>query len=138
MKHLYDILMFWRKIWQKYETLKNDPQKCETSTSLGVTSLVMSIAGIVLTVVFAVLAYYCYTGVQTLLFLFAIIGTFACAFIAIMIFIQLVLASIVYAVYQLKLNKRTIGKVAIVVSLLISVLTIAAVIIALSLIPAAN
>lgn len=134
---LFSIIMFWRKIGRKYEEIKNDPQKSESSTSLGNASLIRSVVGIVLSVGFAVLAYLCFS-VQSIGIIISFIGGFLCGFLAILCFVELVLASIVYAYYQLKLNKMPIGKVAMVISLLISVTTIAVVIIALNQFPAMN
>lgn len=129
MKVLSKIFMFWLGISNKYDVIKKDPQKRENSIRFGVTSLIMSIVGIALTVGFAVFAYYCFLGMETLAFLFALIAGIACAGAAIGCFLHLVLASIVYAVYQLKLNKKAIGKIALVISLLISISTIVIVII---------
>lgn len=135
MGKLSAIVMFWLRVERKYEEIKLDPQKSERSTRLGTASIIMSLVGIALSVGFAVLAYICYS-VQTAAIFISIIGAFICGFIAILCFVQLVLASVVYAYYQLKLNKMLIGKIAIVVSLLISVATIAAVIIVLNQFPA--
>lgn len=132
MKNVLRIFMFWLGVSNRYDNLRRDPQKSATSVKLGVSSLIMSIVGIALTVGFAVLAYYCFSGMDTLAFLFALIAGIACVAASIGCFFHLVLASIVYAVYQLKLNKKTIGKVALAVSLVISIATIAFVILALT------
>lgn len=132
MKAIFKMFMFWLTISNKYDNIKKDPQKSATSVSLGVTSIIMSIVGIASTVGFAVLAYFSFSGMDTLAFLFALIAGIACVAAAIGCFVNLVLASVVYAVYQLKLNKRAIGKIALVISLLINLGTIGLVIMALA------
>lgn len=116
MKGLLDFLLFWLTISDKYQRLKRDPDR-QDSAVLGVTSLIMSIVGALSAVGFAYLAFLCFTaeGLTIILtFLFGIVSVVA----AILCFFQLVVASIFYASYQLKLNKRAIGKVALAVSLL--------------------
>lgn len=132
MRALAKIFMFWLSISNEYDNIKKDPIKSENCIRLGVKSLIFSIVGIALTVGFAVLAYYCFLGIETLAFLFALIAGIACAAASIGCFFRLVLASIVYAVYQLKLNKKSIGKISLVISLLITIGTIIIVIIALA------
>ena len=129
---LFRALLFWITVSNKYDRLKSDPQKREKSVSLGVTGLIMSIAGIALTVGFAFLAYLCLPGLDTVAFLLALVGVIACVAAAIGCFAELVLASIVYAVYQMKLNKKPIGPAALIVSLIITVATIALVIVVLT------
>ena len=129
---LFRALLFWITVSGKYDRLKSDPIKREKSISLGVTGLIMSIVGIALTVGFAYLAYLCLPGMDTAAFLLALVGVIACVAATIGCFIELVLASIVYAVYQMKLNKKPIGLAALIVSLIISVATVVLVIVVLS------
>ena len=123
-KALHNLIWFWIKVRAKYEGLNSNPEKKEKSISLGVNSLIMSIVGAAFTVGLAVLAYYCLLGMQTLAFIFALMFGVALAIAAILCYVELVLASIVYARYQIKLNKKAIGYVALAVSLLLSVGTI--------------
>lgn len=133
MKTIFKAFMFWITISNKYDNIKKDPKRSATSVILGVTSIIMSVVGIAATVGFALLAYYCFSSMDNLLVLFALIGGIACVGAAVVCFVNLVLASIMYAVYQLKLNKRAIGKIALFTSLLISVGTVVLIIIALTL-----
>ena len=130
MKGLFKLFMFWVTVSNEYDRIK-DGHKAQTSVKLGVESLIMSIFGIFATVGFAVLAYFCFSVDDLALLLTFILGII-CAAAALAFFIRLVLASIVYAAYQMKLNRRPIGIVALVISILISVATVVAVIVALS------
>lgn len=143
----YSIIMFWRDIARKYEKIKDNPEKSEKDVSLGVTSLGMSIGGTIMAIVFAYFSFKCFTwtgdaGVSTAAEgiggIFVIIGGSICAVIAVASFVYLILASILYAYYQRKLNKNKIGIIAFIVSILLIVGTIVAVIIALSLFSAIN
>lgn len=126
-------MLFWITVSSKYDRLKTDPQKREKSVSLGVTSLIMSVVGIALTVGFAYLAILCLSGMETLAFFFALIAVIACVAAAVGCFVELVLASIVYAVYQMKLNKKPIGLAALIISVAITVATVVLVIVCLTL-----
>lgn len=117
--------MFWLKIRQDYDRIKESP-KAETSVKLGVQSLLMSIFGIAATVGFAYLAYLCFTveGLTGLLtWIFGLISVLA----AISFFIELVFASIFYAIYQIKLNRHPLGIVALILSILLNIGTVVAV-----------
>ena len=129
--NLFNLFMFWVTVSNKYDRLKSDPEKREKSVSLGVQSLTMSISGILASVGFAVLAYYCFSleGLEGLL---TLIFGLICAVAAVAFFVQLVLASIVYAIYQVKLNKHPLGIISLVVSLLILVATVVAVVVVLT------
>ena len=126
------VFRFWTRVSSKFDRIKQDPQKCEKSVSFGVTSIILSIVGIAFTVGFAVLAYLCLAGMNTLAFFFAFLATIICALTSLACYVNLVLASIVYAIYQMRLNKKPIGKVALIISLLISIGTIIVIIVALS------
>ena len=130
-KALYNLLFFWVKVSRQYDLIKRDPEKSAKSVKLGVTSLLMSIIGIGLTTGFAYLAFLCLAGLETLAFFLAFIGIIVCIAAAIGCFVELVLASIVYAAYQMKLNKKPVGLAALIVSLLISIATIVLVIVVL-------
>ena len=126
MRSIWEFLMFWIHVSNKYDRLKNSP-KAEKSVKFGVTSLALSILGIFVTVGFAALAYTCFS-VDGLEGLVAVIGGAICVLAAITCFIYMILASIVYAAYQMRLNKRRIGVVALIVSLFIIIATICSII----------
>lgn len=124
---LLDFLLFWLTISEKYDRLKNDPDK-QDSVLLGVTSLIMSVVGVLAAVGFAYLAYLCFTaeGLTIILtFLFGIASVIAAA----LCFFQLLVASVFYAAYQIKLNGRAIGKVALAISIIMIVAAIVGIIV---------
>ena len=130
LEFLVKLFLFWVRIVDQYDDLKLD-ENSEKRVILGVISLILSILGIGLTIVFSVLAYYCFTVDGLAVIVTFIFGIF-CAFAAITCFLQMVLAAVVYAIFQMKLNKRAIGKVALAVSLIILVATIAGVIVGIT------
>ena len=142
-RFLYDLFMFWGSINRRYRQIINDPTTRERSVSLGVTSIVMGIAGVALSLMFAYFAYACFGGMSGgwginsaaaagFAAIFIIVGGVACVVLAGGSFIYLVLASIIYAIYQLRVNRRPIGIIALVLSLILSIGCIVAVIIFLS------
>ena len=130
MRNLFRFLTFWINIGTKYQILKESPSR-ERSTSLGVTSILMSIFGVLTAVGFTYLALLCFKT-EGLTVLVAVPGGIICLLAAVMCFIQLLIASIFYAGYQMRLNKRPIGIVALVLSLLFIVLAIVGVFIVIT------
>ena len=128
---LFNAFLFWISVSRKYDVLKENPVQRKNSTRLGVTSLIMSIAGMICTVGFAFLTYLCFTGMDGagLAGIFILIGGIICAAASLAFFVDLVLAGLVYAIYQMKLNRRPIGLVALIVSLVLILGTVAVVII---------
>ena len=122
MKGLLDFILFWLTISDKYERLKKNPDK-QDSAILGVTSLIMSIVGVIAAVGFSYLAYLAFTVDGLTIILTFILGI-AAVLAAVLCFFQLLVASIIYAAYQMKLNNRAIGKVALIVSLVLLVTAI--------------
>lgn len=128
MKHgLLDFLLFWLSIGDKYDQLKKDPDK-QDSALLGVTSIIMSIFGVITAVGFGYLAYLAFTVDGLAIILTFIFGLGAAA-VAVLGFFQLSVASIFYAAYQIKLNGRAIGKVALAISIIMIVAAIVGIII---------
>ena len=120
-KDIIDLILFWISIGEKYERLKQDPQKRENSIQLGVTGIILSIIGAALTVGFGILAYYCF-AVSGLISILAVILGAICVLAGFMSLVNLMIAGIVHAAYQMKLNKRAIGIVALVINLLLIVI----------------
>ena len=129
-KAINGIFLFWIRISNKYDRIKADPKKRETSVSLGVTSLWLSILGIAMTIGFGYLAYLCFTNTGAWGWFYAVVAII-CVAAAIAFFIEMVLASVFYAIYQMKLNKKPIGLAALIVSLFIIVATVGGVVIGL-------
>ena len=124
---LLDFLLFWLSISEKYDRMKNDPDK-QDSVLLGVSSIIMSIVGVLSAVGFAYLAYLCFT-VEGLTIILTFLFGIACVIAAVLCFFQLLVASVFYAAYQIKLNGKVIGKVALAISILMIVAAIAGIII---------
>ena len=122
-----DSILFWISIGEKYIKIKEDPERRDTSVSMGTTSLILSIVGAVVTYGLAVVAYLCFVagGVGKI-----IGGIFAVLF-ALASFIYMMIASIVYAAFQVKLNKKPIGKAALIISLVLTITPIIAGVVAL-------
>ena len=116
MKGLLGLFFFWIRVSNKYDRLKNDPAK-QNSASLGITSIIMSIFGVITSIGLAYFAYLC-LSVDNLAIVISFIFGFAAAIGAILCFFQLLVASLFYAIYQMKLNNRVIGKVALSISLI--------------------
>ena len=117
-------------ISEKYERLKRSPDR-EDSITLGVTSIALAVTGIFSAVGFVWLAFLCFSA-EGLVSILAVIFGVICVLAAFLCFIEMVLASIVYAAYQMRLNRRAIGKVALAISLFLTIGTIVAIVIAAS------
>lgn len=135
---LYKVFLFWLSIARKYEEIKMFPEKREKDVSLGVTSLVMSIIGTAATLVAAYYAYKCFTWTGSavgsvagnlIAVIFCWIGGAICALISVGCFIYMVLASIVYAHYQRKLNNNPVGLAALIISIILIIGIIVAIIV---------
>ena len=129
MRGLFHFFTFWITVGNKYDRLKNNPEK-QNSVRLGVTSIFMSIFGVLSAVGFAYLAYLCFSVDELAIILTFIFGLMS-AIAAIACFFQLLVASIFYATYQMKLNRRPIGLVALIISLLLLVAAVVGIIIVL-------
>lgn len=134
--HLVDFFLFWLRASAKYELLKNDPTK-QDSAIMGVESIIMSVVGVLAAVGFAWLAYLAFT-VDGLAIILTFIFGLAAAIAAIASFFQLSISSLFYAIYQMRLNKRAIGKVALAISLTLILLAIVAVIVIMVIVSNAN
>ena len=132
MKGLLDILLFWLTISDKFERLKRDPDR-QDSAVLGVTSIIISIIGVLAAVGFSYLAYLCFSVKDWAIIVTFIFGI-ASVLAAILCFLQLSVASIFYAAYQMKLNKRAIGKVALAISLIMLIAAIVGIVIVVALV----
>ena len=148
MKNLFhNIFMFWWSVRRKYDIIKIDQQQSERDVRLGINSILMSIIGTAAVIAFAYFAYKCFTwnsdaassGIGAVAGgLFIYLGGAVCVLISISSYTSLVLASIVYAAYQMKLNKKKIGLAALIISIILSVGTIIALVVLILLSGSAN
>lgn len=127
LKAIGGFFTFWMKAGRKYRRLEEDENKRETSSSLGVRSIVQSVVCGALTVLALLGLYYCTEnfvdignggGIYPVL---TIIGMVATAFIALAFFVQGVGGALVYMIYQFKLNKKSVRWVALAVWFLVIV-----------------
>ena len=125
--------LFWVSASREFDKIKQDPQKSEESVRFGVRSLILSIVGMIVTVGFSYLAYVCFNSASDngLSGILMVVGGALCVLIAIACLVDMVLASLLYAIYQRKLNKRKIGLAALIVSLVLIALTVAGIVIVL-------
>ena len=130
MKGLFHFFMFWLTVSNKYDRLKSSPDR-QNSVSLGLTGIIMSIVGVLTAVGLAYLALLCFKA-ENLTVLIAFPVGILCALSAVVCFFQLLVASIFYASYQLRLNKRPIGIIALVISLLLLIGAIVGIIVVLT------
>ena len=117
-----NFMLFWMSISDKYEKIKSNPDKCETSTKMGRTALALAILGSIFT-----------TGLTVLAILWfpthnvgKVIGAIFAVLFAVTFFIYMNIAAVVHASYQVKLNAQPIGKTSLVVSLVLMFLPIVA------------
>ena len=117
----WENILFWLSIGDKYTSIKNNSEKRDTSVSMGTTSLILSIVGAIATYGLTFVAYFCFTdgGIGK------IIGGIFAALVAVTCFIYMLIASVVHAAFQVKLNKKPIGKVALAFSLILTIAPVA-------------
>lgn len=116
LKALSSFLTFWTRISCKYDRLRADDLKRDTSIALGVQSVLQSIlcGGMSVLSLFGV--YYCIYGFSHGTFpIFSLIGLLVCAVAAVAFFVQGVIGALIYMIYQFKLNRRGVRWAALVV-----------------------
>ena len=115
------LLNFWTKKSYKFHALKDDETKRPISVSLGVQSIIQSIISLVAVALGAFLLTTCVNGMKTdalMLIIFVFIGLAASVAVMIFSFIQGFLGAMLCWIYQLRLNKKAVGFIAIVVWIL--------------------
>ena len=130
-------IFFWWGIRNKYDKINEDAEWREKSVRMGVESILRSIFGAIFTLLFVYLAYWLFSGglfkgisgaealaAMFIFPLFIIVIALVCGLGAFIFYFQFVVASIIYARYQLKLNKKAVGYVALVLSILFTVGTV--------------
>ncbi|MCH5165062.1 MAG: hypothetical protein J1G01_01510 [Clostridiales bacterium] len=138
MRIFFRLLLFWLTIAEKYHNIKKNPEIRDKDVSMGVTGIIMSIVGTILTAAVVFFTYLCLHGMggdsaaAISGSFFSFIGGLLCAVVAGLIYIYLNIAAIIYSVYQLVLNKRRVGLAAIIVSVALALGTIGGVILLLT------
>ncbi len=120
LKMIADLLNFWSRANTRYNLLKYDDEKCDTSIRLGVSATVYHIAGLVIVLLcaggfFALWSHFAsiQVGDGTYDFpFFSILGLILLAGSALIAFLQCAAYGISLTVYQFKLNSRSVRWVA--------------------------
>lgn len=121
LKLILSFFTFWINIRAKYDRIKNNEERREKSVRMGVRSIIQT----VLCSVIAVLAFYgavvClkYTASVNLGMILSLIAGIFCILATLVSLIQGVLGGMLYMIYQLRLNRRPIGWVALAIWLLL-------------------
>ncbi len=123
MKLLVELINFWSRASTKYNLLKYDEDKKTNSKKLGVTSIILSIVGAILIVLCSVgfrLLWEHFTGIkigdnQYDYPFFSLVGLIGLGVLIVGMFVRLNVASLIYLIYQKKLNKQSIGNVALLI-----------------------
>ena len=131
-RSLFKIFDFWTKIQFNYDIIKKDEEKRKKSVRFGVTSIILCIIGCALTVGSAIGFYCCLIKLFDEYFLFKFVGMMFCFSLTIIAFVRLVLGSLFYAIYQVRLNKRAVGWIAFIVFILCVALSVVGVIMVLN------
>lgn len=126
MKHLGNILFFWVDAYFKYASIR-DSDRRETSTVMGVHSIAQVLSGLIVSLlaVCGLLASINALDGDGFIVIFAAFGVFICAVAAVAAILGGLLRGLMYWIFQLKLNKRPIGKVAMVLWILSLIAAIA-------------
>ncbi len=123
LKTIWNFFTFWIKIEGKYKKIRDDETKKATSVSLGVRSIIQSVICGALTILALWGLSYCvanFTSGGSFIIL-TIIGIIATAFIALSLFVQGLIGGLLYMIYQLKLNRKAVGFVALIIWILVIV-----------------
>lgn len=111
-----NILHFWDKADRKYNKLKADEESRETSVSLGIRGIIQAILSAAFVVLFVFGGVFCATKIEFelagLLFLLGTVIAFLCG---LAVLVQGFFGALFYVIYQLKLNKRAIGWIALII-----------------------
>lgn len=122
MRTLGGILLFWVKAGRRYEKLKNNEEKRDKSVSLGVRSIVQSVICAALAIVALLGLHFFLENLNGTLDSFgpilSLLGVIVTAVLALALLIQGIFGSLVYMVYQFKLNKQPMRFVALIVWIL--------------------
>lgn len=132
MKLLNGLLWIILKNTRRYDRLKSDEEKKQSSQSLGVWSILSTVIGTICVVlsVWAISAMADKLGaVDSLEVLLIIFGLFLLVVLLVGLFLQLIVNGIICAILQMKLNKKPIGLISLI--LWLAIIVAAVVIVAL-------
>lgn len=131
MKHVWDFFTFWTKIRFKYERLSKDEEKKKSSIKLGIWSICETLVGAIITALALWGMLLCVNAMGNNSFILPLIGAIVTAVLALTALVRGIIGGLLYMIYQLKLNKRAIGYIALALWLLAIGAVIAVVIVVL-------
>lgn len=116
---LGNIIHFWEKADRKYNKLKADEEKRETSASLGMRGIIQAILSAAVVVLFVFGGVFCFSKTEfELAGLLYIIGGVISLLCGLAVLVQGFFGALFYVIYQMKLNKRAIGWISLVIWIL--------------------
>ncbi len=124
LKGIGNFFTFWVKIERKYKKIRDNEDKRAISISLGVRSIIQSLICGAITILALWGLSFCVANFASGfkewgLPVLTIIGLAVTALAALSSFVQGVIGGLLYMIYQLKLNKRAVGYVALVIWILV-------------------
>ncbi len=113
---LGNIIRFWEKADRKYNKIKADEAQKETSVSLGVRGIIQAVLSAVVVALFVFGGVFCATKIEfELAGLLYLLGTIIAFLCGLAILVQGLVGALIFIIYQMKLNKRTIGWIALII-----------------------
>ena len=113
---LENIIRFWEKADRKYNKIKADEAQKETSVSLGVRGIIQAVLSAVVVALFVFGGVFCATKIEfELAGLLYLLGTIIAFLCGLAILVQGLVGALIFIIYQMKLNKRTIGWIALII-----------------------
>ncbi len=114
-KAFWKFFAFWSHIQTQYSKIKADEEKAKSSSKLGTTAIILSVISAIIVVgaAFGTLKLFDYMNNSS--FIIGLIGLLVCIAALLIAFVQGVLGSLFYSIYQMKLNKKPIGWISLVV-----------------------
>lgn len=113
---LENIIRFWEKADRKYNKIKADEAQKETSVSLGVRGIIQAVLSAVVVALFVFGGVFCATKIEfELAGLLYLLGTIIAFLCGLAILVQGLVGALIFIIYQMKLNKRAIGWIALII-----------------------
>lgn len=111
-----NMLRFWTKAENAYNTIKQDESRTEASVSLGVRGIIQSVLSAVVVALCVVGGVFCAQKIDFeligLLYILGMVVLFLCG---LAILVQGFIGALIYVIYQMKLNKRAVGWISLVI-----------------------
>ena len=113
---LGNIIRFWEKADRKYNKIKADEVQNETIVSLGVRGIIQAVLAAVVVALLVFGGVFCATKIEfELAGLLYLLGTIIAFLWGLAILVQGLVGALIFIIYQMKLNKRAIGWIALII-----------------------